>query len=338
LGKVAPFVTSGSRGWARYYADSGGKFIRVQNILEGELDFDDLAFVQPPEGPERDRSAIVPGDLLITITGTVGRVAVAPDDIGEAYVSQHVAIARLDGSISPQYVAAFLNHPLGGQLQIARQNYGQTKPGLNLAQIQSLRIPRAPDDLSADFEEQSDEIQKIRIGRNASSTMLEELYQSLLTRAFTGDLIAVWRERHAEQLAIEVRQRDEALGLRARVVRPVEPEVERVAVPLDETHPRYTILHELSSVQQQVYQAVLQTEGYFSAENLMPDSGLSPDIKRRTLTLLELLGLVARVSLPSTPTSDAIFYVPAHRASQATDDGQDDDLATLKAAFSELGI
>lgn len=338
LGKVAPFVTSGSRGWAKYYADSGGKFIRVQNVLEGELDFDDLAFVQPPEGPGRDRSAIMPGDLLITITGTVGRVAVAPDNIGEAYVSQHVAIARLDGSISPQYVAAFLNHPLGGQLQIARQNYGQTKPGLNLAQIQSLRIPRPPDDLIAYFENQADGTRKVRLNCSTSAMMLDELSQSLLARAFTGKLTAAWREQHTEALAAEARQRDQALGLRARVVRPVEPEMERLAVPLDETHPRYTILHELSSVQQQVYQAVLQTEGYFSAENLMPASGLSPDIKRRTLTLLELLGLVARASLPSTPTSDAIFYVPAHRASQATDDGQDDDLATLKAAFPELGI
>lgn len=335
LGKVAPFVTSGSRGWAKYYADSGSKFIRVQNVLEGELDFDDLAFVQPPEGPGRDRSAIMPGDLLITITGTVGRVAVAPDNIGEAYVSQHVAIARLDGSISPQYVAAFLNHPLGGQLQIARQNYGQTKPGLNLAQIQSLRIPRPPDDLIAYFENQADGTRKVRLNCSTSAMMLDELSQSLLARAFTGKLTAAWREQHTEALAAEARQRDQALGLRARVVRPVEPEVERVAVPLDETHPRYTILRELSSVQQQVYQAVLQTEGYFTAENLMTNSDLSPDITRRALTLLETLGLVVRVGLPFTPTSDAIFYVSAHRTSQATDDGQGDDLATLKSAHPE---
>ena len=38
-------ITSGSRGWAEYYADKGPRFVRAQNIRFGRLRLDDLACV-----------------------------------------------------------------------------------------------------------------------------------------------------------------------------------------------------------------------------------------------------------------------------------------------------
>ena len=37
IGNLTTFITSGSRGWAQYYADSGSKFIRIQNLVKGDL-------------------------------------------------------------------------------------------------------------------------------------------------------------------------------------------------------------------------------------------------------------------------------------------------------------
>lgn len=91
LGDHAEFVTSGSRGWARHYAESGAKFIRVQNLTGHLLFLDDLAFVATPDNAETRRTRTKAGDLLILITGVVGLVAVVPPDLGEAFVSQHVA-------------------------------------------------------------------------------------------------------------------------------------------------------------------------------------------------------------------------------------------------------
>lgn len=272
------------------------------------------------------------GTLCITIAANIAKTGILTFD---ACFPDSIVGFLAGPKVKVEFVRQWFEAIQGRLEAIAPQ---AAQKNINLRILREIRIPVPPIELQEEFATNIAQIRSTLDDQEVTHEILNTLFQSLLTRAFTGELTAAWRERHAAELAAEARQRDEALGLRARVVRPVEPEVERVAVPLDETHPRYTILHELSSVQQQVYQAMLQTEGYFSAENLMPDSGLSPDIKRRTLTLLELLGLVARVSLPSTPTSHTIFYVPAHRASQATDDGQDDDLATLKAAFSELGI
>lgn len=46
LGPLIQLVTSGSRGWAKYYADSGSLFIRAQNINSDVLRLDDIAFVR----------------------------------------------------------------------------------------------------------------------------------------------------------------------------------------------------------------------------------------------------------------------------------------------------
>ncbi len=211
LGEITPFITSGSRWWARYYSNTGAKFIRVQNVLDGRLDFSDLAYVNPPEGPEKERSAIQPNDLLITITGTVGRVAVAPNDIGEAYVSQHVAIARTDGSLDPYFIADFINHPLGGQAQITKQNYGQTKPGLNLKQISNIRIPVPPTPLVQQYRQIRDKTKGIKSIADDTSKKISNLINSVLARAFTGELTAAWREAHAEELAAAATERDRLL-------------------------------------------------------------------------------------------------------------------------------
>ena len=48
VGDEISFLTSGSRGWARYYAKEGDTFIRIQNLKGGQLDLDDTAFVNAP--------------------------------------------------------------------------------------------------------------------------------------------------------------------------------------------------------------------------------------------------------------------------------------------------
>ena len=49
VGDEIGFLTSGSRGWAKYYAEDGDTFIRIQNLKDGQLDLGDIAFVRAPE-------------------------------------------------------------------------------------------------------------------------------------------------------------------------------------------------------------------------------------------------------------------------------------------------
>lgn len=142
LDQLAELITSGSRGWADYYAESGAMFIRSQNINKDWLDLTDVAFVSPPQTSEGVRTLVQRNDVLLTITGAnVGKVAHVDVAIEEAYVSQHVSLIRLVDSVLSKYLHLFLTARAGGRGQLDELAYGAGKPGLNLQQIASVVVP-----------------------------------------------------------------------------------------------------------------------------------------------------------------------------------------------------
>lgn len=187
LGDHLEFVTSGSRGWARYYSETGSRFIRSQDVGLGEILDDGPAFVTPPDGAEARRTRVQKGDLLVTITGTVGRVTAADEDLVGSHISQHVAIARPSKSLRPKFAEAFMCS-LPGQIQLERAQYGQTKPGLNLTQIREFQLPVPSLGQQDVLLARLDAISQERSRLNEFRHRLEGLFASLQQRAFRGEL------------------------------------------------------------------------------------------------------------------------------------------------------
>ena len=145
LGEACNMVTSGSRGWGEFYAESGPGFIRAQNIRFGKLKLDDLAFVKPPTNSEGSRTQVAKGDLLLVITGAgVTNPALLDRDLGEAYVSQHVGLVRPTDKRLSNWFQLWLMAPSGGRPELVERAYGAGKPGLNLDNIRSLSISLPP--------------------------------------------------------------------------------------------------------------------------------------------------------------------------------------------------
>lgn len=76
VGDLLVFLTSGSRGWARFYASQGSLFLRIQNVKGGKLLLDDVAYVNPPNSAEARRTCVQEGDVLVSMTADLGRTAV----------------------------------------------------------------------------------------------------------------------------------------------------------------------------------------------------------------------------------------------------------------------
>jgi type I restriction enzyme, S subunit len=141
LGQLSEFITSGSRGWASYYSQRGALFVRSQNVRDGQLDFTDRQFVNPPQGSEGNRSRLNRGDLLITITGnSVGNIALVEQELGEAYISQHVGLVRFSDPSRGSYICRFLAPGSVGNEQIFASQSGQSKPGLSLKNLQEFLV------------------------------------------------------------------------------------------------------------------------------------------------------------------------------------------------------
>jgi type I restriction enzyme S subunit len=137
------YVTSGSRGWARYYSAEGAAFLRMENVQRSTINLDrsHIQRVRVPEIAEGKRTRLESGDIVISITADLGMVGVVPEDLGEAYVNQHLALARVRDGFHPKFVAWYLTSPQG-QRTLTRNQRGATKVGLGLDDVRSVRIPQ----------------------------------------------------------------------------------------------------------------------------------------------------------------------------------------------------
>ncbi len=140
------FLTSGSRGWAEHYADDGALFIRIGNLTRDrlDLDFSDIQRVAVPAGAEGERTRAKPGDVLFSITAYLGSVAVIPEEIETAYVSQHVALARLRQRLFVPAWVALVTLSFVGKTYLEMQGYGGTKIQLSLDDIANMLITAPP--------------------------------------------------------------------------------------------------------------------------------------------------------------------------------------------------
>ena len=194
-GELFSYVTSGSRGWAKYYSDSGALFIRMTNLkyLTTEIDLDDVIYVDLPDSVEGKRSKVEFNDLLISITADVGRVAVIQDDLGEAYINQHVALVRLNLKQYSQYLAICIAAENIGIKQVSTLKRGATKAGLGLDDLRSLAIP------IPSMEEQTEIVRlvdqyfafadTIEAQVDKARARVDKLTQSILAKAFRGELV-----------------------------------------------------------------------------------------------------------------------------------------------------
>jgi type I restriction enzyme, S subunit len=194
LDQLTEFITSGSRGWAEYYASEGATFIRSQNINKDRLDLTDIAFVNPPRSSEGARTLVQLDDLLLTITGAnVGKSALVEKVLGEAYVSQHVALIRPVETALSRYMHLYLMAGAGGRGQLNKEAYGAGKPGLNLEQVASVSIPLpCEEEVVLLLNELAGHLDAEARQRNAIANALSQSAaqrKNILKAAFSGQLV-----------------------------------------------------------------------------------------------------------------------------------------------------
>jgi len=147
LKTLAQIITSGSRGWARYYSDIGPIFLRIGNISTSDVDLKlgRITRVSPPIDAEGERTRVQENDVLLSITAQMGAVGICPPGLGEAYVNQHTALIHLQPTeCNPRWVAYCLLSEFGKR-QCQLLTNGGTKVGLTLDDVRTLRILMPPD-------------------------------------------------------------------------------------------------------------------------------------------------------------------------------------------------
>jgi hypothetical protein len=197
LRRFIKFLTSGSRGWGDYYADQGERFLRIGNLPRANLEIrGDIQFVDlPADVTEGSRTMLQEGDLLFSITAYLGSVAVVQGDWVGAYVSQHVALCRLDHDlVDPRFIGWFMLTTTG-QDQLNEGAAGGTKMQLALDDVRGLRVPTAPTKeqsrVAAYLDQQTAKIDALIEETERFIGLARERRSALITAAVTGQ-IDVW--------------------------------------------------------------------------------------------------------------------------------------------------
>ncbi|CAH1195996.1 putative Type I site-specific deoxyribonuclease [Vibrio harveyi] len=195
------FITSGSRGWAEYYADSGSLFFRIANLTRDTVEpkLSSIQCVQPPKGAEGERSKIRLNDLLISITADLGSVCVANQSIANGYVSQHVALCRPNNQMvkSSRWLAYSVLSDTAKE-QLLGSGYGGTKVQLSLEDIRELVIAFPPQEEQLQIEVYIDtklsQFENLMQKAYMQVELLQERRTALISAAVTGKIdVREWR-------------------------------------------------------------------------------------------------------------------------------------------------
>ena len=134
-------IGSGSTptGGASVYVNEGVKFLRSQNVYFEGLDLSDVAHITDEIDEEMKGTRVIPGDVLINITGgSIGRCYFVDNTLGRANVNQHVSIIR-PYKISTHYLKYYLQSFVG-QLQVSLLQNGGNREGLSAAALSNFKI------------------------------------------------------------------------------------------------------------------------------------------------------------------------------------------------------
>jgi type I restriction enzyme S subunit len=167
--------------------EGGVPYIRTGDIVGGAIRTDGLRRTDPAIASKFERSRVGVGDIVMSIRATVGTTALVPLELDGANLTQGTA------KISPSDVATgpFLLHYLrssSSQRWIQAQVKGATFREITLGALRRLPVPLVPFELQQAFDRRLQEVTMTHLQARASSECLDELFVSLQSRAFAGQL------------------------------------------------------------------------------------------------------------------------------------------------------
>ncbi len=140
--KIGPF---GSQLKKSDLVSSGIHVVGIENVLSGTFDGLGERFISSEKFKTLRTVEVLPGDLLITMMGTIGKVAVVPRGIGTTIMDSHLLRVRPDQKLCiTEYLGWAIQGSPAVQEVIEAKAHGAIMRGLNSAIVRSLPILLPP--------------------------------------------------------------------------------------------------------------------------------------------------------------------------------------------------
>ncbi len=163
--------------------DGGVPVIKVRDYPDGEIIEEGLLLTSPDLDEEYRRSRLHTGDLIISIRGTIGRLAVVPESLDKANITQDTARISLKPELNPDFIRAMLESTYV-QRQIASFITGLAVKGINIGELRRIIIPVVGRTEQDELVREISEIRARQISLNERVVMNSSLKRLLLERNF----------------------------------------------------------------------------------------------------------------------------------------------------------
>jgi type I restriction enzyme S subunit len=187
VGDSAVQVTDGEHQTPRREAD-GIRLLSARNVRDGFLDLTNVDYIGDAEFDRiRRRCEPTRGDILISCSGTIGRVSQVRSETPFALV-RSVALVRPDVQrVTSTFLEHQLRQPTIKALMLQRAN-ASSQANLFQNQIRSLPLVLPPVSYQSQFGSRAATIDTVRDVQRAQLAQLDVLFGSLQQRAFSGQL------------------------------------------------------------------------------------------------------------------------------------------------------
>ena len=167
------------------FVDSGVFVLGIDNAVENRFSYNRMRYITEEKYQQLKRYTVYPGDVIITIMGTVGRSAVIPVDIPKAINTKHLACITPNAQeVNAQFLScAFQVHP-DVRMQLQQQSKGAIMEGLNLTIIKGLSFHIPPICLQNQFVEFYKQADKSKSLVQKALEEAQTLFDSLMQQYF----------------------------------------------------------------------------------------------------------------------------------------------------------
>ena len=170
----------------------GIPILRSSDVRWLFIDANDIKHIDSRISTQYQRTVLRGGEVVVTVRGTLGGVAVVPSEMAGNNVSREVAVIPFESALNAEYLALAVA-ALPSQNWLAQRAKGVAYTGINIQDLKLLPLPIPP------RNEQDEIVRRVRDlfciadtiqGRVQSATQRSGLVeQAILTRAFRGELV-----------------------------------------------------------------------------------------------------------------------------------------------------
>ncbi len=187
--KAGPF---GSALKKSFYVESGYKIYGQEQVLRGDPGWGGY-YIDEDRFCSLKNCAVQPGDLLISLVGTIGRTLVLPQDIEPGIINPRLIKVSLNREVAvPEFFQAYLRSPRVRQI-LKRVSHGGTMDVLNMRTLKAVAFPLPPvaeqEFIVQVLSDSSVTLDGMATSFSNSARCAAALRQSILKRAFEGRLV-----------------------------------------------------------------------------------------------------------------------------------------------------